>query len=203
VTNPVIVALGIAGIRDVLEPKRLTLALVLVGFMGALATSSFPLQQYYLVPLPILGIFAARFFVRWPTATRVATIGVVGITLYALLEYEGVARWAGVQDRVLAQTTPAETVFIPPNYSPIFRRDSAYFWYNGVMTAEVYGMYCRDHACPAPDKRELDDRLWAESPPAFVWISPDYAWYLPYHWPERSKDYRPTDLPALWVRVQR
>jgi hypothetical protein len=207
-TNPVVVALGLAGFdRRVLEPERLTLAIVLVGFMGMLATSSFPLAQYYLVPLPILGVFAARWFVHelaWVRlAVRIATVGVVGLFVAALIEYEGVGRFLRVQEDLLAKTTPAQSLFVPPNYNPIFRRDAGYFWYNGVMTAEVYGNFCRDHACPGEDKRTLDDRMWAESPPVFVWISAEYPWYLPYHWPERSKDYQSTDLPSLWVRVKR
>jgi hypothetical protein len=201
VTNPVIVALGLAGLRGLREPKRLTLVVVLAGFMAMLATSSFPLAQYYLVPLPILGIFAARWTRH--LLARIATLGALAIMLYAMIDYEPVDKYLAVQEDVLAHTTPEQSVFIPPNYAPIFRRDAGYFWYNGVMTAEVYGVYCRDHACPAPDKRELDDAMWAKSPPVFVWISDKYPWYLPYHWPERSADYRPTALPTLWVRVQR
>ncbi len=207
-TNPVIVALGVAGIdRRVLEPKRLALVLVLVGFMAMIATSSFPLSQYFLFPLPVLGLFAARWFAH-PNgsvriAMRVATIGVVGITVAGMIDYEPVDRYLAVQRDLLARTTPAQTVYVPPNYNPIFRRDAGYFWYNGVMTAEVYAQYCASHPCPGPDKRALDDELWAKSPPRFVWISDKYPWYLPDHWADRSKDYRPTDLPTLWVRVER
>jgi len=201
VTNPVIVGLGLAGIRKALEPKRLALVTVLAGFMVLLATSSFPLAQYYLVPLPILGIFAARWM-RYRLA-RIATVGALAIMVYAMIDYEPVDKYLAVQEDVLAHTTPDQTVYMPPNYAPIFRRDAGYFWYNGVMTAEVYEVYCRDHACPAPDKRALDDAMWAKSPPVFVWISDKYPWYLPYHWAERSADYRPTALPTLWVRVQR
>ena len=208
VTNPALIALGLGGIdRRVLEPKRLALAFVLAGFSFMLVTSSFPLLQYFLFPLPVLALFAARWFVHdhryVRIAARVGAVGAVAIMVGSMIDYDGVDRYAPVQARLLAQTSEHDTLFVPPNYNPIFRRDAAYFWYNGVMTAEVYGQYCRDHACPGPDKRALDDEMWAKSPPRFVWISSEYPWYLPFHWPERSADYRKTDLPSLWVRVER
>ena len=204
VTNPVIVVLGLAGIdRRVLEPPRVALAAILAGFSFMLATSSFPLAQYFLFPLPVLAIFAARWFTGESKLVRLAAVAGLGIMLAAMIDYENTDRFGSVQKRLLAQTSERDTLFVPPNYGPIFRRDAAYFWYNGVMTAEVYGQYCRDHACPGPDKRVLDDEMWAKSPPRFVWISSQYPWYLPYHWDQRSVDYRKTDLPSLWVRVER
>ena len=180
---------------------RAALLLVAAGYLPFLCLNRFPLEQYFIVLLPLLALFSAEVVARLSSRRRrvwferaaafnVAILG--GILLF----YPANRREREIQDLVLSGTRPEQTVFVPPPYNPVFRRDGGYFWYNGALIANAYREYCRTQGeCPG-DKLALDDTRWASAPPRFVWLEdPEY---YPARWSERSGGYQPTAVRHLY-----
>jgi hypothetical protein len=105
-----------------------------------------------------------------------------------------------VQAFVLERTTADQSIFVPPAFNPIFRRDAAYFWYNADLIRWAYEDSCREtQDCP-DDKLRLDDHRWEDSPPIFVLLESPSS--VPYRWSSREIFYRPTEIPRLWERAK-
>jgi hypothetical protein len=179
---------------------RLGLLVVALGYLPFLCANRFPLEQYFIVFLPLLALFSAEVFLRVsaprPRAwlERSALLMVAILAAVALL-YPGNGPQRQVQALVLAQTAPGQAVFVPPAYNPIFRPHSGYFWYNASLIGDAYAQYCLQHSeCPG-HKGDEDRRRWSAAPPAFVYLQ--YPEYSPYRWCERSAGYRPTEVPGL------
>ena len=183
------------------DDPRSGLLVVALGYLPFLCFNRFPLEQYFIVLLPLLALFSAEVFARAvaprPRAILQWSSGVMAFVLAGiLLLYPGNGPQRDVQDVVLAQTAPDEPIFMPPPYNPVFRRDAGYFWYNGKLIGDAYAQYCetRQRGC-AGDKRDLDDHRWQSHPPRFVYLyDPEY---YPVHWKSRSRDYEATTVPGL------
>jgi hypothetical protein len=191
--------------RDGRDDGLLGLLLVGAGYVPFLVLNRFPLEQYFIVLLPLLALFSAEVFerVRAPRPRawleRAALLDAV-VLAAILLAYPPNRKEREVQDLVLAQTAPGEPVFMPPPYNPMFRRDAAYFWYNGALIGDAYAEYCRTRGeCPG-NKHHLDEQRWASDPPRFVYL--EEPSYQPIHWAERSRAYQATGVPRLY-RVAR
>jgi hypothetical protein len=212
--DPVLWAAGAAGIflylRDLIrerrwadeaEAPRIGLAVVAGGYFVFLCLNRFPLEQYFLVLLPLLALFSAEVFARvtggrarkWLEGSSL----VMPVVLASILVFHPRNRpQREVQDYLLARTQPAQTLFVPPAYNPVFRRDGAYFWYNGALIGKAYGDYCRIHPGCLGGKLELDERRWSTETPAFVYL--EYPEYFPVNWAERSRRYEETEVPRLF-----
>jgi hypothetical protein len=181
------------------------LLVVLAGYLVFLLRNRFPLEQYYLVLLPLVALYSAELYARLTDgrralALRAATAAMAALLALQLARQPDWAQFARVQDYVLAHTRADETVFVPPEFNPIFRVDAAYFWYNATLLRRTYATYCVDHPCP--DRKDVvDDRAWDRRPPAYVYLcDPDYT---TLRWPERAAAYVPTEIPSLLERRDR
>jgi len=181
---------------------RFTLLTACLGYLGFLCFNRFPLDQYLIVVLPLLALFGAEFLQQAANRARLllerSILAMPLVLLLLLLVYPKNQEQLRVQGFVLRQTSLDQPVFVPPAFNPVFRRDGAYFWYNGELISGAYQQYCRwDRECQN-DKLALDDNRWASSPPTLVFLEapPDY----PYRWSLRSSSYHPSLLPGLWER---
>ncbi len=187
-------------LRSEVGAARFGLLLVALGYLPFLCANRFPLEQYFIVFLPLLALFSAEAFARVTAPRPRVWLERGALTMVAVLAavavlYPASAPQRAVQDQVLAETAPGQAVFVPPAYNPVFRPHSGYFWYNGALIGEAYAAYCRQHPeCPG-HKGEEDERRWAAAPPAFVYLQ--YPEYFPYRWSERSAGYGPTGVPLL------
>ena len=122
------------------------------------------------------------------------------VLLLLLLVYPKNEEQLRVQGFVLRRTSLNQPVFVPPALNPVFRRDAAYFWYNGGLISGAYEQYCTWARACQNDKLALDEKRWASSPPTLVFLEgpPEY----PYHWSTRSSSYHPSHLPGLWERKE-
>jgi hypothetical protein len=184
---------------------RLVLLVAALGYAPFLALNRFPLEQYFLALLPLLAIFSADAFARAtaprPRAWLVRGALFMPVVLAVILAFHprsGEQR--RVQDEVLAATRPDEAVFLTPPFNPVFRLHAGYFWYNGDMISGAYAEYCRRSGACAGEKLALDEALWAERPPAFVYVEhPEYA---PYRWAERAAAFERAGPPGLLRRAR-
>jgi hypothetical protein len=184
---------------------RLTVLWVAAGYLGLLCLNRFPLDQYFIVLLPLLAVLAAEAFhssrerpqlVLFQRATLCMPVVLVAI----LLSYPPNREQRSVHAFVLGRTTGDQSIFVPPAFNPIFRRDAAYFWYNADMIRGAYEDSCREtQDCP-DDKLRLDLNRWEDSPPIFVLLESPSS--FPYHWSSRESFYRPTEIPRLWERAK-
>ncbi len=188
------------GVDPALGDARLGLLVVGLGYLPFLCANRFPLEQYFIVFLPLLALFSAEAFASARSARAEAWLrrGALGMPLIlaaVALFYPDSASQREVQELVLAQTAPGQAVFVPPAYNPVFRPHSGYFWYNGALIGDAYAQYCALHPeCPG-HKGDLDEERWAAAPPAFVFLQ--YPSYWPYRWSRRSAGYRPTGVTGL------
>ncbi len=183
---------------------RFTLLAVGLGYLGFLCFNRFPLDQYLIVVLPLLALFGAELlrpahrarFLLEPSILAMPMVLLVLLWVYPKNEEQ-----LRVQGFVLRQTSQQQPVFVPPAFNPVFRRDGAYFWYNGELISGAYQQYCTWARGCRNDKLALDENRWASSPPSLVFLEapPDY----PYHWSSRSGSYHPSPLPGLWEREGR
>jgi hypothetical protein len=179
---------------------RFGLLVVALGYLPFLCANRFPLEQYFIVFLPLLAVFSSEVFLRVsaprPRAWLERSVLFMALILACVaLLYPSSHDQREVQDLVLAQTAPGQAVFVPPAYNPIFRPHSGYFWYNAALIGNAYAEYCLQHP-DCPGRRGDDDLMrWLRDPPAFVYLQ--YPEYFPYHWSERSRGYRPTAVPRL------
>ena len=176
---------------------RLALLVIALGYLPFLVINRFPLEQYFIVLLPLLAVFSCEVFLRVtsPWLPR-AVVFMSVICAVISLAYPASGPQREVTDYVLAQTTPAQTVFIPPAYNPVFRKHAGYFWYNGALIGDAYDVYCQTHVDCSGRERQLDLSLWKSHPPEFVYV--EYPEYAPYRWSDRESAYRLTDIPLLW-----
>jgi hypothetical protein len=192
--------------RDHLSARdecRLTLLWLGLGYLVFLCLNRFPLDQYFIVLLPLLALLGAEALgsIRegWHAAMLKRSILCMPVILIALLlVYPGKSEQLKVQEFVLRRTTTDQAIFVPPAFNPIFRRDAAYFWYNGDVISGAYEDYCRGMGDCLGDKLALDERRWQGSPPTYVFL--ELPAYYPYRWSSRESSYRPTEMPRLWAR---
>ena len=180
---------------------RLSLLCLTLGYFAFLCGNRFPLDQYFIVLLPLLAMFAAEAFAAPRSRPRQvilrrSVLSMPVILLSILLLYPSNREQRVVQDLVLRQTSTDESIFIPPAFNPIFRRDGAYFWYNGDLISRAYEDYCRSSNNCRGDKLSVDEQRWQTSPPTFVFL--ELPQYYPYHWQSREAAYLPTQVPHLW-----
>ena len=188
----------VAGTGD----ARIALLVVALGYLLFLGFNRFPLDQYFIVVLPLLALFSAEVFSRAEAAGGAARAFLQRSVLFMafvlaciLVLYPSNRPQREVQDHVLAQTVPGQAIFVPPPFHPIFRPDSSYFFYNGTLVGDAYVDYCRLHPeCPGR-KQDLDEKRWTSAPPAFVYL--DEPEYFPLRWRERSQGYEETSIPRL------
>jgi hypothetical protein len=213
--NPVLWAAGCSGIvlcaRELwrgrktaagADDARIALLVVALGYLLFLCFNRFPLDQYFIVVLPLLALFSAEVFARAEAAggrprafLQRSVLFMVVVLACILLLYPGNRPQREVQDHVLARTALGQAIFVPPPFHPIFRPDSSYFFYNGKLVGDAYVDYCRLHpACPGR-KQDLDEKRWASDPPAFVYL--DEPEYYPLRWLERAHGYEETSIPRL------
>jgi hypothetical protein len=184
---------------------RLTVLWVGAGYLGLLCLNRFPLDQYFIVLLPLLAVLAAEALhsMREPGQAALfkrATLCMPVVLVAVSLMYPTNREQRGVQAFVLGRTTADQSIFVPPALNPVFRRDAVYFWYNADLISGAYEEYCRGtQDCPG-NKLALDDHRWEDSPPAFVLL--ELPAYFPYHWNLRESFYRPTEIPRLWEREE-
>jgi hypothetical protein len=187
--------------RDGREDARLTVALVTAVYLVLLLRNRFVLKQYFLVPLPLLALSTLELLhgwrARWPYVT-IALATLVQIANLTVFEATNEDQRA-LEAALLARVRPDETVFAPPPHHPIFRRSVGYFWYNAAMMSDAYAQYCASRRCEI-DARRRDDDGWSAAPPAMVYVDPDEPAYRPPRWESRRADYRPSEIPNLWVR---
>src|SRR5262249_34845195 len=151
--------------------------------------------QYFLVLLPLLALFAARALeAARSSGLRVvmerATYCMPLILIAILLFHPGNDRQNKLQQFVLGRTSADQTVFVPPAFNPIFRRDAAYFWYDGDLISGAYADYCHRVGDCVRDKLALDEQRWQSSPPAYVFL--ELPSYYPYRWSTRQSGYHRT-----------
>jgi len=181
---------------------RLSLLCVALGYFGLLCLNRFPLDQYFIVLLPLLGLFAAEAFSaarskRQQVILAYSALCMPVILVSVLLLYPSNREQRVVQDLVLRQTSIDQAIFIPPAFNPIFRKDGAYFWYNGDLISRAYEDFCHSSNDCRGDKLFVDEQRWQSSPPTFVFL--ELPQYYPYHWQRREAGYFPTQVPHLWT----
>jgi hypothetical protein len=186
---------------------RLTLLCLGFGYLGFLLANRFPFDQYLIVFLPLLAIFAAEALrsrrPKWQTSVLWHSALLMPFLLIGvLLFYPNNRAQRSLQDFLLQKTSADQSIFVPPAFNPIFRRDAAYFWYNSALISGAYRDYCRrNQGCPS-NKLALDEHRWKTTPPAFVFL--ELPAYYPYRWKSRESAYSPTEMPRLWsVRPDR
>ncbi len=192
--------------RDCFSPRdecKLWLLWIGIGYFGFLFFNRFPLAQYFIVLLPLLALFAAELLdsVRegWQAVVLRRSILCMPLVLIAvLLLYPSNREQLNVQEFVLRRTTGDQSVFVPPAFNPIFRRDGAYFWYNGDLISGAYQEYLRREKNCAGNKLVLDEHRWKATPPAFVFLHLPAD--QPYRWSSRESGYSPTRIPSLLKR---
>jgi len=213
--DPVLWVAGATGawlcIRDLLRRERLSpqdecwlvLLWIAVGYLAFLSLNRFPLDQYFIVPLPLVALFAAKALSAARTPRRQALLErsilcMPLILIGILLLHPSNRSQRNLQQFVLGRTSAAQTIFVPPAFNPVFRRDAAFFWYDGELISGAYAEYCRRvGSCPG-DKLALDDQRWQSSPPAYVFL--ELPAYYPYRWSSRESSYHRTEIPRLWER---
>ena len=183
---------------------RFTLLSACLGYLGFLCFNRFPLDQYLIVVLPLLALFGAESLRAAQRARLLLERSILAmplVLLVLLLVYPTNEEQLRVQGFVLRRTSLDQPVFAPPAFNPVFRRDAAYFWYNGGLISGAYEQYCSWARACQNDKLALDEKRWASSPPTLVFLEapPEY----PYHWSSRSSSYHPSRLPGLWEREER
>jgi|GEM_PF-2306575 len=192
--------------RNPFSPRddcRLSLLWIAGGYLAFLSFNRFPLAQYFIVLLPLLALFAAEVFTSirdgWRATLLSRSILFAPLVLIAvLLLYPSNREQRNLQELVLGLTSRDQSIFVPPAFNPIFRRDAAYFWYNGDLISGAYDEYCRRHENCVHDKLLLDEHRWKAAPPAYVFL-PLPAHY-PYRWSSRRGGYSPTGIPSLLKR---
>lgn len=187
---------------SVRDECRLSLLWLALGYFAFLCSNRFPLDQYFIVLLPLLALFSAEVLGRirsdrQDSILKISILFTPVILAAILLLYPGQREQQEVQELVLARASQDEAIFVPPPFNPIFRRDGAYFWYNAALISEAYADYCRARVC-WDDKLALDDQRWRSSPPVLVLL--DIPAYQPYRWSFRKSAYHPSSLPGLWAR---
>lgn len=184
---------------------RLTMLWVAAGYLGLLCLNRFPLDQYFIVLLPLLALLAADAFRSLRERPQLvlferATLCMPVVLVALLVVYPSNGEQRSVQAFVLGRTTADQSIFVPPAFNPIFRRDAAYFWYNADLIRGAYEDSCRQtQSCP-DNKIALDAQRWEDSPPVFVLLELPVC--LPYRWSSRESFYHPTEIRGLWERAK-
>jgi hypothetical protein len=186
-----------AGPRD---QALFTLCVVGAGYFLFLARNRFPNEQYLIVPLPLLALFATEVFRRQADGRlgawlRALSLSMGVVQVIALTLTSGNAHQRRVQDYLLAHTNREQTVFAPPSFNPIFRRDSAFFWYGASFIGAAYAQYCNRGGACARDQLLVDEAIWSRAPPVFVYL--DRPEYYPVHWRVHADGFSPTEIPKL------
>jgi hypothetical protein len=171
------------------DDARVVIAVALLGYLGALAFNRFPFLQYFIVAIPLWAPFAAEV-IAMHRAARAACAVMLAVCVALVVDVASNAPERGVQDYVLAHTSPDDTVAVSPPNHPIFREDASFFWYNSALIGDVYARYARDRGT---DTAVLD----AWRPPALVYLDPKYPFYHPYRWQDHAAAFTPTPMPGL------
>jgi len=213
--DPILWVAGVIGValcaKDLLRgnplsPRddcRLSLLWIAGGYFAFLFFNRFPLAQYFIVLLPLLALFAAEVLTSVHDGWRATLLNrsilcAPLILISVLLLYPSNREQRNLQEFVLSLTSRDQSIFVPPAFNPIFRRDAAYFWYNGDLISGAYEEYCWRHGNCVRDKLLLDERRWKAALPAYVFL-PLPAHY-PYRWSSRVSGYSPTSIPLLLKR---
>jgi hypothetical protein len=171
------------------DDARVVVLVALVGYLVALAFNRFPFPQYFIVAIPLWAPFAAEV-IAMHRAARAACAVMLAVCVALVVDVASNAPERGVQDYVLAHTSPDDTVAVSPPNHPIFREDASFFWYNSALIGDVYARYARDRGT---DTAVLD----AWRPPALVYLDPKYPFYHPYRWQDHAAAFTPTPMPGL------
>ena len=205
------VAASITAIRGFLRPTGIptkpahTLALVIIvaGLVASFVQSALPFSHNLLMVYPALALMAAGELekierTRWRNLSALLLLSMLAkVTVLCIVYNENKGHYT-VQGWILRHTAPSETVYAPPPYHPIFRRDSSYFWFDGTKKPLAYETYCRAHSC-TDDKLVAERRAWAEGPPLIVFAPPDEKDWWPFEWNLHSARYEPVPLiPGLY-----
>ena len=182
------------------EPAQLTCSVIVLGLLAGLAASSFPFSHNLLMIAPPLALLGADLLEESPRATMAATwiCGVlIAKTLIFSTLYRENAGHRQVQEWLLAHTRAGDTVYVPPPYHPVFRRDAGYFWFDASLKTALLQQICP----PAMCARVLgaDQRGWEAQPPVFVYLPPGERAWWPARWRAVADRYRPdVDVPGLY-----
>jgi hypothetical protein len=209
--NAVLWIAGTAGlvlmaIRSWRDDAKLAVVIVTLGYSAFLIRSRFPFSQYFLPLLPLLALLSGEIF-EWARTRRAWSYLLKGATaamaielIVIMLAYSSNEQQRAMQDFALRYTQPRDTLFVPPPYHPIFRRDGAYFWYNGAMIAGV----AEKHAAASPAvQRALrhEGKLWTHAAPRLVFIDSEETKFHPHRWSERKVSYELTGTEG-WYRLK-
>lgn len=186
------------------DDARILLFLLTIVYSAFLAFNRFPYAQYFIVLIPLVAIFAGRALAacegrRWRWVAPVAGAAMVAEFAILVAAFETNQEQRVVQERVLQETTPAETIFVPPPRHPIFRRDGAYFWFNARLIGDLYRRECAEGRC-MDGKLALEEERWRQTPPAFVFLDPREPSTHPFRWEEHAADYLLTAMDDLYWR---
>jgi hypothetical protein len=109
-------------------PAQLMCAVIVLGLLAGLASSSFPFSHNLLMVAPPLALLGADLLEESPRATMAATWicgALIAKTLIFSALYRENAGHRRVQEWLLAHTKAGDTVYVPPPFHPVFRRDAA------------------------------------------------------------------------------
>jgi hypothetical protein len=210
--NPVLWLGGFAGVwlalrrfrQLAMQPELALAAAVAIGIVASVFQSRWPFGHNLLLAQPALAVLAVAALEelrerRWRIAAGVVLallVAKVGVMCFTYDEGHGNV---AIEERVLALTSPGDPVAAAPPYHPIFRRDSFFFWYVPVNNAQAYLECCRRFGCP-PGKVEHDLAAWRADPPQVVYLPPDEPTWAPVGFNGYQGEYRPTDVPGLFLR---
>lgn len=193
-----------AGACEPADDARLLLLVLAIAYGAFLAFNRFPFAQYFIVLMPLVAIFAGRALValpgqRWGWIVPLAATAMVAEFVILVAFFETNEDQRGVQERVLRETAPAQTIFVPPPRHPIFRRDGAYFWFNARMIGDVYARGVAEGRYRG-EKLALEAGRWRQTPPAVVFLDPREPSTHPFRWEEHAAAYAPMVTKGLFRR---
>jgi hypothetical protein len=185
------------------DDVRLTLLVVLVGYLISLSFNKFPFMQYFIVLLPLWVPFAAEVFTlrhrQLAPLVRAGALAMVAIAVWYVARMETNELTRARHEYVLAHTAPGDTIYVSPPNHPIFREDGSFFWYNGQLIGDACLAYERERPGVIP-RRVLEDQPWQERPPQLVYLDPRYPTYRPHLWSARAAGYGPAAFADFWTR---
>jgi hypothetical protein len=193
-----------AGYDAATEARDVTLATVLAGYCVFLFRMRFPDIQYLIVLPPLLAVFAARLLDEVPWSRRdplsgslrpwlgyalqAGALAVLVVFAIVLAQYPDNRAERAIYAELLRRVPADQTLFAPPPYNPILRRDGAYFWFFATSYYHVYADVCRLTGAP-DDKLARDEAMYRASPWAYAWVegnTQDSA-----SWSARAPDFVP------------
>jgi hypothetical protein len=119
---------------------QLVCAIIALGLLAGFASSSFPFSHNLLMVAPPLALLGAELLEESPRVAMAATWicgALIVKTLIFSAFYGENAGHRRVQEWLLAHTRAGDTVYVPPPFHPVFRRDAGYFWFDASPCASV------------------------------------------------------------------